>query len=74
MMDRIKFITISGNEKTYLCQNGTDYDECTNKVSYKGNYCGDCQEKSFNHFLEDFYGGSNPMTSKERQNESKKYK
>lgn len=55
-----------------LCQNGTDYEECENKVKRKGEFCGDCQEKSFESFTDHYFGGSVPVTSKERRENEKK--
>ena len=41
----------------YLCQNGEDYDECEEIVEIKNSVCSDCSEKSYETYLENFYGG-----------------
>ncbi len=57
--------------KTYLCQNGADYGECEALISHKG-LCSDCEEKAYNGYLSDFYGGTSPMTQKEREADTMK--
>lgn len=56
----------------YLCQNGEDYDECGEIVEIKNSVCSDCTEKSYETYLENFYGGISPMTENERQSELEK--
>jgi hypothetical protein len=50
----------------YLCQNGVDYFECDHKVEKKGDLCPNCQEESYDNFVNNFYGSSSPVTLKER--------
>ena len=56
----------------YLCQNGEDYDECEETVEIKNSVCNSCAEKAFELYLEDFYGGSSPVTQKERDDNTMK--
>jgi len=56
----------------YLCQNGEDYDECEETVEIKNSVCNSCAEKAYDLYLEDFYGGSSPVTQRERDAETMK--
>lgn len=58
----------------YLCQNGEDYDECEETVEIKNSVCNSCAEKSYDLYLEDFYGGSSPITLDEKMVEARKLK
>jgi len=58
----------------YLCQNGEDYDECKETVEIKGSVCNYCAEKAYDLYLEDFYGGSSPITLDEQMVEARKLK
>jgi len=60
-----------------MCRNGIDYDECDNQgqVIYRG-YCEDCwvceAEKAQEAKIEEFYGGSQPVTLREKQEQARK--
>lgn len=58
----------------YLCQNGEDYDECDEIVEVKNSVCNSCVEKAYDLYLEDFYGGSSPITLDEQMKEARKLK
>jgi len=58
----------------YLCQNGEDYDECDEIVEVKNSVCNSCAEKAYDLYLEDFYGGSSPITLDEQMEEARKLK
>jgi len=55
----------------YLYQNGIEYHECENLHEKKNELCSDCQEKRFEHFMGEFYGGSN-FKDRKAPNDSKK--
>ena len=58
----------------YLCQNGVDYDECEEIVEVKNSICNFRAEKAYDLYLEDFYGGSSPVTLDEKMVEARKLK
>jgi len=51
----------------YLCQNGIDYENCEITVDKEGEVCDNCNEIAYENYLSDFYGGSQPVTLKEKQ-------
>jgi len=58
----------------YLCQNGIDYDGCTELVENEGDICSTCEENAYDSYLEGFYGGSSVMSLDEQMKQARKLK
>ena len=52
-------------KKKNFCSNH-EYDECWEPVEAEDEMCSSCQEEAYERYLEDYYGGSSPVTLKEQ--------
>jgi hypothetical protein len=58
----------------FLCENGVDYDECTNLVETEGELCDCCQSIAYDRYYEYLASGLGFPTLREQQIEAQKLK